>query len=172
MKLALMILSLCAVLALSTTIGIAKRTTIGIYAIVDKVEFEPDENSPERIRIWGVFVVPVPMSSGQYKASQRGYLYFSIAPGMEGVVKQEWSDLKAFAGTGQGIGFGQYWVANPADPSGNPHQSLKVKVHSEGVAVVPDVYPMPHARGILKNGDKADPDFETIMTQLQKAARD
>src|SRR5258705_1328341 len=98
------IVSLCAVLVLSSSVAVlAKRGTIGIYAIVDKVAFEPDENSPERIRIWGVFVVPVPISSGQYKTPQRGYLYFRIAPGMEQVAKQEWGDLKNLAGTGQGI---------------------------------------------------------------------
>ena len=78
MKAASIIASVCAVLALSTAVVIAKRGTIGIYAIVDRVAFEPDEKLPERVRIWGVFVVPVPMSSGQYKAPQRGYLYFRI----------------------------------------------------------------------------------------------
>ena len=171
MKTASIVALICAVLVLSTTVVTAKRGTIGIYAIVDKVAFEPDEKSPERIRIWGVFVVPVPMSSGQYKAPQRGYLYFRLAPGMERVAKQDWDDLKAVAGTGQGIGFAQYWVANPADPFGNPHQSLEVQVHRDGDAVVPDVYPVPHARGIVKTGDNADPDFESIMVQLHKAAR-
>src|SRR6266498_1649295 len=104
MKPTSIIVSVCAVLMLSSMVVLAKRETIGIYAIVDKVAFEPDEKSPERIRIWGVFVVPVPMSSGHYKAPKRGFLYFSIAPGMEQVVKQEWGDLKALAGTGQGIG--------------------------------------------------------------------
>ena len=171
MKAAGIVALICAVLALSTTVVTAKRGTIGIYAIVDKVAFEPDEKSPERIRIWGVFVVPVPMSSGQYKAPQHGYLYFRLAPGMERVAKENWGDLKAVAGTGQGIGFAQYWVANPADPFGNPHQSLVVQVHRDGDAVIPDVYPLPHARGIVKTGDNADPDFESIMVQLHKAAR-
>ena len=62
-------------------------------------------------------------------------------------------------------------VANPADPFGNPHQSLVVRVHCDGDAVAPDVYPQPHARGIVMNGESADPDFERIMVQLHKAAR-
>ena len=53
MKAAGIVALICAVLAMSTTIVTAKRATIGIYAIVDKVEFEPNEKSPERIRIWG-----------------------------------------------------------------------------------------------------------------------
>jgi hypothetical protein len=169
---------ICAVFVLSATVVIAKRNpskTIGIYAIVDKVVFEPDEKSPERIRIWGVFVVPVPMSSGHYKEPQRGYLYFRIAPGMEQAPKREWGELKAVAGTGQGIGFTQYWVANPADPLGNPHHSLEVQVHLNGDEAEPDIYPMPHPRGIVRSADEVapeiDPDYESIMARLHKAWR-
>jgi hypothetical protein len=159
------------VLTVRATPLLAKRGTIGIYAIVDKVAFEPNETSPERVRICGVFVVPVPMSSGQYKAPQRGCLYFRMAPGMERIAEHDWRDLKAFAGTGQGVGFAQYWVPNPADPTGNPHHSLEVHVHNDGDAVSPDMYPLPHGRGIVRTGDGADPDFERIVAQLQRAAR-
>ena len=44
-------------------------TLVGIYAIVDKVAFEPDMTSPERVRIDGTFVVPIRMSSGSFKGS-------------------------------------------------------------------------------------------------------
>jgi len=165
------ILSVCAILALSTTVVMAKRGSIGIYAIVDKVEFQPSEESPERILIRGVFVVPVPMSSGDYRPPARGYLYFSIPPAMAEVVKQEWRELKAFAGTGEGIGFAQYWEANSAD-SEPSSESLRVRVHRDGEAAVPDVYPQPNAKGIVEAGDKADPDFEKIVAQLRNAARD
>jgi len=43
-------------------IAFAKGGTIGIYAIVDKVVFEPDQANPERIRIWGVHRSHVPGS--------------------------------------------------------------------------------------------------------------
>jgi hypothetical protein len=170
MKAAIAIVSVCAVLVLTSTVVLAKRGSIGIYAIVDKVAFEPDEESPERIRIWGVFVVPVPMSSGLYKAPQHGYLYFRVGPGMEQIAKREWGDLKNLAGTGQRIGFAQYWVSNPADPYGNPHHSLEIQVHQDGDLAAPDAYPLPHIRGIVKTGDKADPDFESIMAKLSRAA--
>ena len=52
-----------AVIFLLVQISPAKNGNIGIYGIVDKVVFEPDENAPERIQIWGLFVVPVPISS-------------------------------------------------------------------------------------------------------------
>ena len=37
---------------------------------------------------------------------QRGYLYYTLTPGKEDICRKEWADLKAVAGTGQGIGFG------------------------------------------------------------------
>lgn len=171
MKSPSIIFSVCAVLALTSTVAFAKRGSIGIYAIVDKVEFEPDENSPELVRISGLFVVPVPMSSGQYKAPQRGYLYFRIEPGMERAARREWANLKSLAGTGQAIGFAQYWVAHPVNKFGNPHHSLEVRVHPEGeVLVTPEVYPLSHARGIVKNGDADDPDFDRIVALLKAAS--
>jgi len=179
MKAASVAALICAVIVLSAIVVIAKLNpskNIGIFAIVDKVVFEPDEKSPERIRIWGVFVVPVPMSSGLYKEPQRGFLYFRTAPGMELAPKREWGELKAIAGTGQGVGFAQYWVANLSDPFGNPYHSLEVQVHRTGDKVVPDIYPLPHARGIIRSGDQvgadADPDYESIMAKLHKAALD
>jgi hypothetical protein len=166
------VISLCALafLLLGSTAVLAKRGTIGIYAIVDKVAFEPDEASPERIRIWGTFVVPVPMSSGEYKSPQQGYIYFRMMPGTEQAAKQDWRSLKSLAGTGQCIGFGQYWVPNPADLSGNPHHSMEIQVHQDGDTAVPDDYPVPHVRGVIKTGDRRDPDFDSIVAQLKTAA--
>ena len=159
--------SMCALLALSTATLVAKGGTIGIYAIIDDVSLEPNDNAPERVRIRGVFVVPVPQTSGQYKAPQRGDLYFRVAPGMDSVAKTEWADLKALVGTGQGIGFAQYWVPNPNDPFGNPHHALRVRVRDDSDVDEPDVYPLRHSRGIVKSGDEDDPDFEKIVGLLK-----
>jgi hypothetical protein len=93
-----------------------------------------------------------------------------MAPGTEQAAKEDWRSLKSHAGTGQCIGFAQYWVPNPADPSGNPHHSLEVQVHQDGDTTVPDDYPLPHARGIIKTGDSRDPDFDSIVNQLKAAA--
>ena len=170
MKTASIVFSICVIVVLSSTVVLAKGS-IGIYAIIDKVAFEPNEDSPERIRIWGVFVVPVPMSSGEYKPPKRGYLYFKIAPGSEKITLQQWSELKNLVGTGQAVGFGHYWVANPDDRFGNPHHSLFVRVHQDGDGPVPDIYPEPHVRGIVTTNDGNDPEFESIMTELRKAAQ-
>ena len=89
---------------------------IGIYGIVEKVVFEPNERSPERIQVWGAFAyVDGGANSGlAVSAVKRGYLYFRLPlPGVANArdidaVKKEWADLKAVAGTGQAIGFGSW----------------------------------------------------------------
>jgi hypothetical protein len=159
--------SICALQVLSAANVIAKGATIGIYAIVDDVALEPNDNAPERVCIRGVFIVPVPESSGQYKAPQRGSLYFRLVPGMDSVARTEWTALKALAGTNQAIGFAQYWVPNPNDRFGNPHHALKVRVWGAGDVPEPDVYPLRHSRGIVKTGDKDDPDFARIAGLLK-----
>lgn len=158
-------------LSLAPTGVFAKNVSIGIYAVIDQVAFEPDSALPNLVRISGVFVVPIAPSSGDYKAPQRGYLYFQIRPGMEGPSRKDWNELKAIAGTGQVVGFAQYWVPDPADPYGNPHHSLEVTVHADTEAASPDIYPLPHLKGIVKHGERGDPRFEQIAAQLQRAWR-
>ena len=155
---------LCALLLLKGG-DLRASDQLGIYAIVEKVVFEPSESAPQRIQIWGAFVVPVPMSSFQYKPAERGYLYFKIAPGKEEITRKEWADLKAVAGTGQGIAFAQYWVPNPNDPSGNPLHALEVRVHKAGDSVVPDVYPL--GIGVVKMGNQDNQ--LRIVNQLKEA---
>jgi len=117
-------------------------------------------------------VVPVSMSSGQYRSPQKVYLYFRIRPGMEQETRKDWNELKSIAGTRQVVGFGQYWMPNPDDPYGNPHRSLEITVHTDNDATTPDIYPLPNSKGIVKHSDNDDPDFNKIATQLQKLLHD
>jgi hypothetical protein len=117
------------VVAITAMIGymaFAKAGSIGIYAIIDKVVLEPDEVNPERIPIWGTFVVPVPRSSGAHQRPQRGYLYYSLPAGREDTVKREWLKLESVAGTGQVVGFAGYWMLSPRTPGS--YTSLEVRV--------------------------------------------
>jgi hypothetical protein len=52
---------------------------IGIYAVVDRVVLEPNEQNPERIQVWGAFAVATRNDRDNYDAVQRGYLYFTAA---------------------------------------------------------------------------------------------
>ncbi len=167
MRPALTLVAVASLLSLTSASLIAKNGTIGIYAIIDEVTFAPDGSSPNLIRMSGVFVVPVPMSSGMYKDPQSGYLYFRIPSGMEETTRREWNQLKTTVGTGQVVGFAQYWVPNPADPNGNPHRSLEVIVHRNNDEAPPDIYPLANPKGIVKRGDKYDPDFDKIAARLR-----
>jgi hypothetical protein len=153
---------------LAAQISFAKNGNIGIYGVVDKVVFEPNEHSPERIQIWGLFVVPVEMSSGEYRAPQQGVLYFKLPPGRESAARKEWAEIKKIAGTGRPIGFAQYWVLDRNDPQAKLHTSLEVQVHQNGDFGQPDLYPP--ERGIVRTNDGNNPDFECIVTQLKANA--
>jgi hypothetical protein len=172
MKPALFLVVASAFLVLLASVSVvAKNVSTGIYGIVDQVTLEPDADSPNFIRLSGVFVVPVALSSGGYHPPRRGYLYFRIALGTEQATRRDWYELKNFAGSGKVVGFGQYWVANPDDPRGNPHHSLEVQVHAEdGGSAAPDAYPFPQPRGVVeaKDLDKdSDPDSDKIAAQLR-----
>jgi hypothetical protein len=92
---------------------------IGIYGIVERVVFEPNEQTPQRLQVWGAFAFVDGGTSGAVAISEaeKGFLYFKLphvgtnsvvdAPLVE-TVKREWADLKAVAGTGQAVGFGSW----------------------------------------------------------------
>ena len=124
-----------AVFAVAFCAGIVHASgPIGVYALVDKVTFEPNAEKPERIRISGVFITAeaTPDNSTVYSELQRGYLYLALPKRNEELARREWADLTAVAGTGQVVGFGSSWGAN-------------VHVHvwkSDEQAKSPEDYPM------------------------------
>ncbi len=84
---------------------------VGFYGIIEKVVLEPSEKAPERIQIWGAFAVVDggPARPGATSKPLRGYLYFKLPDGSgRDAARTEWMDLKAVAGTGQAIGFGNW----------------------------------------------------------------
>lgn len=138
----------------------AKNGNIGIFGIVDKVVFEPSEQSPQRIQVWGTFVVPVRMSSGQYQSPQRGVLYFELPAGREEAVRKEWMELKRMAGTGEAFGFTEYWVLD-----NDTHYSLVVTVHTSENLGDPEPYPL--ERGTVKADTGETRGFSCIINQLR-----
>jgi hypothetical protein len=87
---------------------------LGIFGILDKVIFEPDEAHAERIQLWGSFGYAD--CCGGLSNVERGYLYFKLPPGTATggtrstvtLIHNEWADLKSVAGSGQAVGFG-FW---------------------------------------------------------------
>ena len=89
---------------------------VGVYAVVDRVVFEPDTIRPTRVQIWGVFAVAHGVVKTEsmtypemnaYLPAQRGYMYFALDPSQERATRAEWADLRQLAGTGQVITFGR-----------------------------------------------------------------
>jgi hypothetical protein len=140
-----------AVFTITLCMGVIKASgPIGVYALVDKVAFEPSSDKPERVRISGVFIVAEERAdnSTDYSEPQRGYLYFGLPKGKEELARREWEDLKSVAGTRQVVGLGSSWgtkvrvrkpdeEANP--PSDYPMGNGLVKINAD----------QPRARALL-----------------------
>jgi hypothetical protein len=102
-----------------SVVQVSASGPLGIYAIVEKVVFEPSEASPERIQVWGAFSYvegPIPDAVIVVSRAQRGYMYFRLPAAPDGAswesdaktIRNEWRDLKAVAGTLQAVGFGRW----------------------------------------------------------------
>jgi hypothetical protein len=131
-------LKLAEIILLATmTVSIAHASGyVGIYAVIDKVVFEPAADHPQRVQVFGAFSMAKPGEPTNFQPVQRGYLYFKLPndPAAAANTLKEWSDLKAVAGTGQAIDF---WVFGF-----NPDQYTDLpKVHKAAEkASDPDVY--------------------------------
>lgn len=158
MKLTSVVLGLFLTAGLSHTGSSAPVSDLsGIHAVIEKVVFEPNEVAPERVQIWGAFVI----LSGK-EIPTRGYLYLglpavamycSTCPSPENAnefAKKEWADLKSVAGTGQGVAFGYRFFQGRLRP-------LSEKPAS------PDRYPV--FMGIAKMGNH--PQVEAMNRLLQ-----
>jgi hypothetical protein len=174
--------------------GLARLTAsgpLGIYGIVEKVVFEADEKSPQRIQVWGAFAYAEGGTDRglQVSAIKRGYLYFQMQspPGSSTAatpetVRKEWLDLKSVAGTGQAVGFGQWFYmggfgalqadkrpqapSNIVLPRGGPQSQMDLRVRP---AAEPPSSPATYETnaGVVKlseNGSHAD------LVKLLKAA--
>lgn len=155
-------------LALSLGLGLlatqaVASTTVGIYAIVDEVAFEPSDFEPERVWISGVFVVPQPLSSGLHRPPLRGHLYFSLNPDAPRATRGDWDALQAVAGTGQVAGFGEYWMPCSKTRSegfsnlpADANCSFEATVLSDRSAAVSEPYPAPSSAGVVTTFDAPD----------------
>jgi len=166
---------------------------LGIYGIVERVVLEPNEKMPERIQVWGAFAY-VDGIAGEgltVSTAKRGYLYFRLPASADGfrnqlqeeVIKREWADLKAVAGTGQAIGFGKWgYIGGFAGlqpdmrsnmppyilerAPGNPQTDLRVRPASEA-PVSPALYQTD--TGIVKLAEAGS--HAAIVKQLKDALK-
>ena len=117
---------------------------VGIYALVDKVVFEPSETNPERIQVWGAFAIAEGYGY-TYKNAERGYLYYQVNSEKPTACRNEWTDLKAVAGTGQIVAFGSRY--------GEKGVLRKQETKPEK----PDVYPVAMGLTKVKEGKDYEP---------------
>ena len=80
----------------------------GVYARVDKVVLEPNEQAPQRVQVWGVFAIADSRDPNAYRPPARGYLYYMLPPNAA-LALREWADLQSVAGTNQIVAFGSRW---------------------------------------------------------------
>lgn len=146
-KRAAMAATLIAGLALAT-VPVGASDPVGIYAVVNKVVFEPNNTEPTSVQIWGAFSMsktPLAVDGGGgagYTDVMSGYLYYAVPADTSAAIVQrnkiilnEWMDLKAVAGTNEVVGFagrrgplGRVRPANeaPREPDAYPLQNTGV----------------------------------------------
>lgn len=87
---------------------------IGVYGLIERVVFEPNESTPERVQLWGAFAYAEggAARAGDASVARKGYMYFRLDPNasaaQQAVVRTEWADLKSVAGKGQVVAFGNW----------------------------------------------------------------
>jgi hypothetical protein len=149
-----------AVGAMLTVAPVKASDPVGVYALVDKVVFEPNEATPKVVQVWGAFAVavtpehrPYPLEEG-YGPAQKGFLSFTCPVGKMTQCQAEWADLKSVAGKAEVVGFGTRW--NQAAP--------RVRAANESGAA-PDVYAM--NIGVVKMGRYGE--YPKLMAGLKAA---
>jgi hypothetical protein len=179
-------LTLVLLVLLAGAVNLRASGPLGIYGIVEKVIFEPNEQSPERIQVWGAFAYVEGGVGAQgltISAAKRGYLYFRLDGSADAVVRNEWADLKSVAGTGQAVGFGRWGYIggfgglNPDAATrnppyilerapGNPRTDLRVRPAAEP-PTAPALYQTDS--GVVKLSETGS--HAAIVKQLKAALR-
>jgi hypothetical protein len=158
------------VLVLIWCAAVAASGPIGIYGIIERVVFEPDEQTAQRIQVWGAFAYAEPGAPTTISPVVRGYLYFQLPESDPAdVARREWSDLKAVAGTTQAVAFGSWFYggrfgALRPDGASTPGPYMRVRPASERPAS-PAVYQT--NAGVMKLS--ATGSHAAIVKQLQDA---
>jgi hypothetical protein len=112
----------------------------GVYGVIDRVAFAPDEANPSTIQIFGTFALSDKKPGDNYRPAVKGYLYYKVDPANERASRAEWSDLKSVAGSKSIVGFAAKWVSIPLG---------RVRCATEPPSM-PDVYPTENSMGVVK----------------------
>ena len=89
-----------------------------VFAIVDRVVLQPDDQQPTRIELHGAFALAEGSRGAFYKSPRTGVLRFQLGSDVE-ATKRTWRDLNKVAGTGKVVSFGSRYdlLAKDAVPT-------------------------------------------------------
>jgi hypothetical protein len=89
---------------------------VGIYALLDQVVLQPNEQQPTTVELHGAFALAEGRHGEYYRSPRAGVLRFSVGKDAAEAV-QQWRDLKQMAGTGKVVGFSsRYAQADSPEP--------------------------------------------------------
>jgi len=127
---------------------------VGVYGMIERLQFEPPGGDPDRVQVWGVFAFADAASADGYGPALRGYLYYTCPAIQRVACRNDWADLRWYNGIGKGVGFGLR-----AAPVG------RLRKDSEPPAA-PDPYPV---KGGLVKVESKDPAYVALVARLKAA---
>jgi len=139
-----------------TATVLAAPDPVGVYALIDHLQFEPSAADAQRVQVWGAFVFADAHAKDGYGDAQRGYLYYACPAGQRTACGNQWDDLRWFSGTGKGVGFGLRTA-----PIG------RLRGETEPAAS-PDPYPV---RGGIVKIESKDPGYVDLVARLKAAVK-
>jgi hypothetical protein len=113
-------------LALPLVAMAPRSDPVAVYAVVDRVVFEPSKDAPERVQVWGALALFDGKRGEAYRAPTWGGLYFELCKGKEKDCLAQWTDLERAAKSREVIGIGARYeapemrVIRLGDPLGKP----------------------------------------------------
>ena len=126
---------LAAIALLFSGATVSASDPVGLYALIDKVQYEPSDSKPERILIWGTFAVAEGERGEKYQSPVKGYIYFTLPEKKQEVALKEWADLKSVAGKKEVVGFSTRW-GEPAKVRKDGEPPKEPDVFRTGIGVV------------------------------------
>ena len=83
-------LTLAFTVLLAGAVSLHASGPLGIYGIVEKVVYEPNDKMPERVQVWGAFAYVETSVVGQsltVSVAKKGYLYFRLGGASDTVIR-------------------------------------------------------------------------------------
>jgi hypothetical protein len=125
-----------------------------VCMVVDKLIFEPNQEAPTRVQIWGTFSFL--KKNTTYGEPVQGYLYYALAKGKEEQCRQEWARLEKLVADKHVVAFG---LCGSPKVDGHLRQSAE-KLRS------PDVFPV--TENGFTNGDGWARDYPSLKNLEKK----